>query len=86
MAVPEMTPRRRVQRSYATTSQEEYRAQNDPCYEGMLTCLGWCFGTLGSIPLCCCFPNPFKEIAQGSVGMVTKFGRFVRAVDPGTVS
>jgi regulator of protease activity HflC (stomatin/prohibitin superfamily) len=27
--------------------------------------------------------SPFKQIQQGCVGLVTKFGRFIRAVDPG---
>ena len=32
-----------------------------------------------------CCPNPFKSVSQGNVGLVTKFGRFFRAVDPGLV-
>ena len=27
--------------------------------------------------------SPFKQIQQGCVGLVTKFGRFIRVVDPG---
>ena len=42
-------------------------------------------GTAGAIPGLFCFPNPFKEVDQGEVGLVTKFGRFERAVDPGLV-
>lgn len=30
-------------------------------------------------------PNPYKPVEQGNVGLVTKFGRFARAVDPGLV-
>ena len=30
-------------------------------------------------------PNPYKPVSQGNVGLVTKFGRFYRAVDPGLV-
>lgn len=30
-------------------------------------------------------PNPYKGVDQGQVGLVTKFGRFDRAVDPGLV-
>lgn len=45
--------------------------------------LGACFGTLGAIPCCICCPNPYKSVNQGNVGLVTKFGRFYKAVDPG---
>jgi erythrocyte band 7 integral membrane protein len=27
--------------------------------------------------------SPFKEVKQGSSGLITKFGKFVRAIDPG---
>ena len=47
--------------------------------------LGACIGSLGAIPLCFCCPNPYKNVHQGNVGLVTKFGRFYKAVDPGLV-
>jgi erythrocyte band 7 integral membrane protein len=47
--------------------------------------LGSCIGTLGAIPCCIVCPNPYKPVNQGNVGLVTKFGRFARAVDPGLV-
>jgi regulator of protease activity HflC (stomatin/prohibitin superfamily) len=31
------------------------------------------------------FQNPYKQVQQGNVGLITKFGRFTRAVDPGLV-
>lgn len=40
---------------------------------------------MGAIPCCICCPNPYKPVSQGNVGLVTKFGRFYRAVDPGLV-
>ena len=40
---------------------------------------------MGAIPGCVCCPNPFKNVSQGNVGLVTRFGRFFRAVDPGLV-
>ena len=52
---------------------------------GMINTLGTCVGTLGAIPCCIVCPNPYKPVAQGNVGLVTKFGRFARAVDPGLV-
>ena len=47
--------------------------------------LGSCIGCLGAIPCCVVCPNPYKPVGQGNVGLVTKFGRFYRAVDPGLV-
>jgi erythrocyte band 7 integral membrane protein len=47
--------------------------------------LGSCIGNIGAIPCCFICPNPYKPVHQGNVGLVTKFGRFARAVDPGLV-
>ncbi|GAA5979669.1 hypothetical protein JCM10908_003005 [Rhodotorula pacifica] len=55
------------------------------CYGSMINCLGAFAGTLGSIPCCFCCPNPFKTVKQGSVGLVTRFGQFYKAVDPGLI-
>ncbi|KAK6441715.1 hypothetical protein LTR95_002048 [Oleoguttula sp. CCFEE 5521] len=54
-------------------------------YGGMISSLGTIVGTMGAIPCCIVCPNPYKPVAQGHVGLVTKFGRFARAVDPGLV-
>jgi erythrocyte band 7 integral membrane protein len=48
--------------------------------------LGTIVGTMGAIPCCIICPNPFKEVNQGNVGLVTKFGKFYKAVDPGLVN
>ncbi|GAA5924481.1 slipin family protein [Sporobolomyces koalae] len=55
------------------------------CYGSMINCLGSFAGTLGSIPCCICCPNPYKQVKQGSVGLVSTFGQFSRSVDPGLV-
>ncbi|KAH8927393.1 hypothetical protein BT69DRAFT_1294158 [Atractiella rhizophila] len=55
------------------------------CYGTMINCLGAIAGTLGSVPCCFCCPNPYKEVRQGSVGLVTRFGQFYKAADPGLV-
>ena len=47
--------------------------------------LGSCIGCLGAVPCCVICPNPYKNVSQGNVGLVTRFGRFARAVDPGLV-
>ncbi|KAG9081425.1 hypothetical protein FRC07_014512 [Ceratobasidium sp. 392] len=53
-------------------------------YGTMINCLGAVVGVFGAVPCCPC-PNPFKEVQQGSVGLVTRFGQFYKAVDPGLV-
>ncbi|KAI0136887.1 erythrocyte band 7 integral membrane protein [Xylariales sp. AK1849] len=54
-------------------------------YGSMINALGACIGTAGAVPCCVCCPNPFKQVSQGNVGLVTKFGKFYKAVDPGLV-
>jgi erythrocyte band 7 integral membrane protein len=80
-------PRREdLQPTYATTlTQEEQDAGSHGWYGGMINNLGSIIGTCGAIPCCFICPNPYKPVQQGSVGLVTKFGRFTRAVDPGLV-
>lgn len=53
-------------------------------YGSFLQGLGNVVGCLGAIP-CCPFPNPFRNVQQGSVGLVTRFGQFYKSVDPGLV-
>jgi hypothetical protein len=71
-----------LQRSYASVVEEVH---NPGWYGAMINGLGEIIGTLGAIPCCICCPNPFKKVDQGNVGLVTKFGRFYKAVDPGLV-
>ncbi|KAJ6608509.1 hypothetical protein B0H10DRAFT_2067822 [Mycena sp. CBHHK59/15] len=53
-------------------------------YGSLLQGLGSITGICGMIP-CCPFPNPFREVQQGSVGLVSRFGQFYKSVDPGLV-
>jgi len=53
-------------------------------YGSFINCLGSCVGACGAIP-CCPFPNPYKEVKQGSVGLISRFGKFYKSVDPGLV-
>ncbi|KAL5487595.1 hypothetical protein ACEPAI_5703 [Sanghuangporus weigelae] len=53
-------------------------------YGTLMNCLGVAVGFCGAIPCCPC-PNPFRNIGQGSVGLVSRFGKFYKAVDPGLV-
>ncbi|KAI8809389.1 hypothetical protein BJ742DRAFT_676811 [Cladochytrium replicatum] len=61
-------------------------SQEDRCYSGAMGSLGGCLGFFGSIPGCVCFPNPFKTIAQGNVGLISRWGQYYRTVDPGLYS
>ncbi|GBE80147.1 hypothetical protein BKA93DRAFT_770878 [Sparassis latifolia] len=53
-------------------------------YGSLLQVLGSCIGFCGAIP-CCPVPNPFHNVQQGSVGLVARFGKFYKSVDPGLV-
>ncbi|KAK3304064.1 uncharacterized protein B0T15DRAFT_228810 [Chaetomium strumarium] len=69
-----------LQKSYASVVDEVH---SPGWYGGMINVLGEVIGCFGAIPFCVCFPNPYKKVSQGNVGLVTKFGRFYKAVDPG---
>jgi erythrocyte band 7 integral membrane protein len=80
-------PRREdLQPSYAQAIQPDTEDESTHgWYGGMIDTLGSVIGTLGAVPCCIVCPNPYRPVEQGSVGLVTKFGRFARAVDPGLV-
>ena len=80
-------PRREdLQPSYAQVIKPDTEdASQHGWYGGMINALGSLIGNLGAVPCCICCPNPYKPVGQGNVGLVTKFGRFSRAVDPGLV-
>ncbi|KAL1924741.1 uncharacterized protein VTP21DRAFT_4395 [Calcarisporiella thermophila] len=52
-------------------------------YGTIMNQLGALVGTLGAIPVCVCFPNIYREVPQGHVGLITRFGRYYKCVDPG---
>ncbi|KAJ4303306.1 hypothetical protein N0V90_002199 [Kalmusia sp. IMI 367209] len=80
-------PRREdLQPSYARAIKPDDAETDDHGWYGaMVNSLGSCIGTLGAVPCCIVCPNPYKQVQQGNVGLITKFGRFSRAVDPGLV-
>ncbi|GJJ07032.1 hypothetical protein Clacol_001230 [Clathrus columnatus] len=51
-------------------------------YGSMIQTVGGIVGLCGALPCCPC-PNPYRNVQQGSVGLVSRFGEFYRAVDPG---
>lgn len=80
-------PRREdLQPSYARVIQPDAADEDHHGWYGaMVDYMGSFIGTLGAIPCCIFCPNPYRPVQQGKVGLVTKFGRFARAVDPGLV-
>ncbi|KAI9672913.1 MAG: hypothetical protein M1829_004463 [Trizodia sp. TS-e1964] len=79
-------PRREdLQPSYAKVLGAEGDDSSHGWYGPMINALGSCIGFMGAFPCCILCPNPYKPVNQGNVGLVTKFGRFYRAVDPGLV-
>lgn len=59
-------------------------ASENQGYESLLTCCGNCSGCCAAyIPCCCCCSNPYVVVSQGTAGVVTKFGKAYKVVDPG---
>jgi len=54
-------------------------------YGTLLNALGSVVGLCGAFPCVPC-PNPYRRVNQGSVGLVSRFGQFYKAVDPGLVN
>lgn len=74
-----------LQPSYAKNIKGDVDEGEHGWYGAMINSLGAIMGTLGAVPCCIICPNPYRPVEQGSVGLITKFGRFTRAVDPGLV-
>lgn len=75
-----------LQPKYAQTITHDHENPDaHSWYASFFHGLGECIGCLGAIPCCFCCPNPFKPVGQGEVGLISRFGRFERAVDPGLV-
>jgi len=75
-----------LQPSYAKVLRPDQEdAGSHGWYGAMISTLGSIIGTCGAIPCCVVCPNPYRPVQQGTVGLVTRFGRFSRAVDPGLV-
>ncbi|KAI2602294.1 stomatin-like protein [Hypoxylon sp. NC1633] len=72
-----------LQASYASIVGND--ANPKGWYGSMINAVGSCMGSFGAIPCIICCPNPYKTVSQGNVGLVTKFGKFYKAVDPGLV-
>ncbi|CAO3567093.1 unnamed protein product [Mortierella alpina] len=65
---------------------QEFPAQRvNGFYGTMVNALGSVIGAMEMVPCCVCCPNPYKTIEQGNIGLVTRFGRFYKTVDPGLI-
>ncbi|KAJ1555126.1 hypothetical protein HK405_003187 [Cladochytrium tenue] len=82
-AAPATSQVGRVQRSYAHRIDPPEPSGSGCAYGCCMVICGAVIGCFGTIPCCCCFPNPFKVVEQGSVGLITRFGKYYRSVDPG---
>jgi len=66
------------------TYARKYDVQPQGTYQSLVNSLGTVFGYFGMI--CCCpCSNPYNDVNQGSIGLITKFGELARVVDPGSV-
>ena len=75
-------PRQRVDDHQFDDEREQ---EEGTCYEGVLQCCGSCTGCLRAwLPCCCCWcPYPYREVKQGEVGLMERFGKWTRTLDPG---
>ncbi|KAG9061497.1 hypothetical protein KI688_007075 [Linnemannia hyalina] len=70
-----------MQKSFAAEFSPD--DENHGVYGSLMNTAGNIVGAFGTVPCCICCPNPYKSIAQGSVGLITRFGKFYKIVDPG---
>ncbi|KAM3127835.1 hypothetical protein pb186bvf_020066 [Paramecium bursaria] len=70
--------------SQALTNREQDHTELT-CYENCLDCCGNCSGTLRAWLPCIffCCDNPFYAVQQSQVGLVEKFGKYARTLQPG---
>jgi len=76
-------PIRPMQISHAQTHRLE---NNNSAYGGLMHSLGEFIGCMGAFPCCCFCPNPYHSVQQGFVGLISRFGQFYKAADPGLVA
>jgi len=86
-AIPVMkrnpAPKFELQKSFAHALPEDERNSN--WYGRMIDRMGSIVRSCGSVPCCICCPNPYRQVREGQTGLVLKFGKYSRAVDPGLV-
>lgn len=65
----------------ARNFKREYPVPKANTYQSVLENLGDVFGLFGTF--CCLCTNPYQEVNEGEVGMVTTFGKLSRCIEPG---
>ncbi|KAH3668964.1 hypothetical protein OGAPHI_002719 [Ogataea philodendri] len=80
---PVITKQPRAREDFQASYAFEWDTPTNGWYGSLVDTVGSCFGTLGAIPCCFCFPNPYRNVDQGNVGLITKFGQLYKSVDPG---
>ncbi|KAI9598638.1 SPFH domain family protein [Syncephalis fuscata] len=55
-------------------------------YAHIMNAIGSIIGAFRAIPCCLCCPNPYKEVHQGSVGLIERFGKYYKTANPGLVN
>ncbi|KAJ1564257.1 hypothetical protein HK096_008884 [Nowakowskiella sp. JEL0078] len=63
--------------------QIPHSTPEDLVYSSLVGGLGVFLGFIGSFPLLFCFPYPFRVVPQGQVGLISRWGKYFRTVDPG---
>ncbi|KAK3828280.1 MAG: hypothetical protein J3Q66DRAFT_363434 [Benniella sp.] len=79
-------PRAQAQPSMQQSFAAEFSSPDDEnhgIYGALMNTAGVIMGALGAIPCVICCPNPYKTVSQGNVGLITRFGKFYKIVDPG---
>lgn len=72
----------KIPSTFARTLKDPIVSESQ-CYECCLTCLGSCCGCIGAYVPCCFCCSPYVDVPQGNAGVITRFGRAYRVVDPG---
>jgi len=70
-----------MQVSYARDSPVDEKT----VYGSTMHAIGEFIGCIGTIPCCILCPNPYKNVDQGFVGLVSRWGKYYKTVDPGLV-
>jgi len=54
------------------------------CQKQLGDCCG-CFRTWLPCVFCCCVEYPYLQVRQSTVGLITRFGKYVRQTNPGLI-
>ena len=75
-------PVHKVPTRFARTLADVPKSQHE-FYEWLQTTIGDIFGSFGAYIPCCCCVNPFRVVPQGNAGLLSRFGKVYKVVDPG---